>query len=509
MTKDKITPQPSSLNDTEKTSSEILTQIRLNLAGESNESLKKLNTTLNKRSTPEYIKHRIRCVLYAVEPQFSNFSQVATYLHEQSLNYDAHWVKRWLSRFADAGIEGLYDKHRSGRVGFFDNQDNRYFLNCLLQKSPKTAALDCSFLRQRLDSIPLLRERLENASCWSYKLLGEALGVNPKSVAKFMQRNKMDLYARGTVCVSFDSKYEDKLKDIDALYSNKPSDDEVVLCLDEKTCIQAIYQIKYRFKSYKIYSSCRYIRHGVVNLIAALNPHTGKVYHEFLETKTKADILGFITRLRNHPDFRGKTIHIVLDNLSSHLNFGTVDPNWQEKCENVHFHFTPTCASWCNQVESWFSLLTRAVLKGGSWATKESLKHAISKFIGYYNVNLCKPFKWHLNLDRHFSQRRNNLVSLMAYGVELPKNIKEQLNLSDVQVEFNSESLKVILQSSSDSPEAKAICENFKQNIAIIDDGQSVIRNVDFKLIELSKSCPQIKDDQVNEDDGKTSSLTA
>jgi len=149
-----------------------------------------------------------------------------------------------------------------------------------------------------------------------------------------------------------------------------------------------------------------YRRHGTLNLFAALEVDTGHVHTRFTEYKKREDFRGFLDSvLADQP--QDKEIHVILDNYSTHKR----NDDWLAKYEGrVRFHFTPTSASWLNQIEIVFSLLQRKTLNGGSFGTKDQLREAIEAFFRRHNER-AKPFRWRKR-EVKGSQLRNTIVNL-------------------------------------------------------------------------------------------------
>ena len=191
-------------------------------------------------------------------------------------------------------------------------------------------------------------------------------------------------------CFSNDPQYEKKKADVVGLYLNPPKN-AFVVCIDEKTQIQAkSRKITAMKKGHAEKHDCRYERNGTVDLFAAFRINDGKVIGKIENRRRAIEFLAFI-KIVYRKWGRKKDLHIVLDNLSTH----EVDDvkAWLKEKTNVHFHFTPTHASWLNQIELWFSILTRQLLKRGSFPSKDDLSKKIMKFIEAYNKE-SKPFAW-------------------------------------------------------------------------------------------------------------------
>jgi len=214
---------------------------------------------------------------------------------------------------------------------------------------------------------------------------------------------------------STDPDFERKMFDVIRLYLEPPPN-STVLCIDEKTGIQALERAfaDHPMRPGKITRrEFNYIRHGTRALFAALNPHTGKVFGKCFERQRSKEFLSFLIELLDREKDSGKEIHIILDNLKTHsteevrkyvADFCGWD--WGKMTEEerktilmkpnkrVVFHFLPIHASWLNQIEIWFSILSRGVLKRGSFQSIQELEQRILEFIQDYNQHRAKPFKW-------------------------------------------------------------------------------------------------------------------
>lgn len=193
-----------------------------------------------------------------------------------------------------------------------------------------------------------------------------------------------------------DPEFREKVDEICDLYLNPP-DDAVVLCVDEKTGMQALGR-KHPFRLSAPGRDARmdyeYIRNGTRKLLASFDPHTGEVYGEVREGRTAEDLLSFMDALaERYPE---QEVHIVWDNLNIHHEGPTM--RWSEFNERhggrFHFHYTPIHASWMNQVELLFGILQRRVLRYGVFDTLEDLDDAVIGFLEHWNAEECHPFNW-------------------------------------------------------------------------------------------------------------------
>lgn len=279
-------------------------------------------------------------------------------------------VSKWRVRFEREGMEGLHDDYRPGRP-----------------PSGGEVAVFRDRLLAQLDKTPP-----EGYAKWNGRLLAKALEVKPDKVWKELRTLGINLQRRRSWCVSTDPEFASKSADIIGLYLGPPAN-AIVLSVDEKPCIQALERQQGWLKMPDGRSltgfAHEYKRHGTTNLFAALNVATGQVTADCFPRKRRDEFLRFLNRLlAQHP---GKELHLVLDNLSVHKL--KEDHPWRIKNPNVHFHFTPTHASWINQVEAWFSILSRAALKHASFKSTKELIQAIEKFIQAYNEE-AEPFQW-------------------------------------------------------------------------------------------------------------------
>jgi len=176
------------------------------------------------------------------------------------------------------------------------------------------------------------------------------------------------------------------------LYMN-PSENAIVLYVDEKTQIQALDRTQPLLPLKPGHSkrlTVTYKRNGTVALIAALAVHTGEITAKTMASNNAGNFLKFLKKLDRN--YRGKKLHIFVDNLSVHKNKEV--KKWLEGKRKFKFHFTPTYSSWLNQVEIWFNLLTRDVIKGGIWKSSEQLASQLLEYVDTYNKTRAKPFEW-------------------------------------------------------------------------------------------------------------------
>ena len=276
-------------------------------------------------------------------------------------------VGLWRKRFAAAGLAGLRDRVRPGKTPKYGADLRLRVLHQLELPPPKGSA------------------------SWDGASVAAALGVSDDAIWRLLRKEGVQLRRRRSWCVSTDQQFAAKAADIIGLYLNPP-EHALVLSVDEKPTIQALE----RARGYVLTSSGKvvqglkstYKRHGTVNLFAALEVATGLIRGKTTQTKKRVDFQAFMTELvAEHPPDR--EIHVILDNLSTHKK----NDAWLAAHPNVSFHFTPTSASWLNQVEIWFGIFSRKALAGASFAGVEQLAQAIRDFTEAYNRNAA-PFLW-------------------------------------------------------------------------------------------------------------------
>lgn len=226
---------------------------------------------------------------------------------------------------------------------------------------------------------------------WSTRELAERVGVSHATVHRVWKAHALQPHRAETFKFTADPEAEAKIRDVVGLYLNPPIN-AVVLSMDEKTQIQALERTQPLLPlrpNLPARQTHDYRRQGLTSLYAALEVATGKVLGACSERHTGADFLHFL-RLLNR-SYRGRELHVILDNSSTH---STPDvQTWLERHPKVHFHFTPTGASWLNLIEAWFGILTRKSVRRGSFPSVSSLVRHIADYIEHWNEHPT-PFVW-------------------------------------------------------------------------------------------------------------------
>jgi transposase len=291
----------------------------------------------------------------------------------QALDINEHTVGKWRDRFIQDGVDGLLDAPRSGAPRTLTDERVAHIVKTTLESAPK------------------------DATHWSTRSLARSLGESKSSIARIWRAFGLQPHRCETFKLSTDPLFVDKVRDIVGLYMNPP-ERALVLCVDEKTQIQALArtqpllplrpgQPQRRTHDYK--------RHGTTSLFAALDAHTG---HVIGQTQRRPRTLEFLTFLgtveQNVPP--ELDVHLILDNYGTHKTQKV--RRWLAKRPRFHVHFTPTSSSWLNLVERFFALLTQKQLRRGVHRSVSELEAAVLGYIAQHNES-PKPFIWTKTAD--------------------------------------------------------------------------------------------------------------
>ena len=302
----------------------------------------------------------------------------------EDLRVRANTVIARRGRFEREGMAGLYDRPRPGKPAHYGREFRDRLLALLEQPPPPGQA------------------------CWDGPAAARALGASPHAAWRVLRKEGVCLSRQRSWCVSTDPEFTAKAADIVGLYLNPP-ESALVLALDEKPSIQALERATgyVQTDSGKVVRGLKstYKRHGTLNLFAALEVATGTIHGKTTALKRRVEFLEFMDGLLADLPAE-KEIHVVLDNYRIHKR----NSEWLAAHPNVHFHFTPTSASWPNLVEVWFCILSRKALRGASFENVEQLREAIEAFIRAYG-STAKPFVWRKR-EVKGTQLRNTIVTL-------------------------------------------------------------------------------------------------
>jgi len=278
-------------------------------------------------------------------------------------------VNKWRQRFRAKGIAGLKDAPRPGNSATITPAQKAR----VIQKACEKPA--------------------EGYTTWSQTRIAQAVGISQSAVSLILQRADLKPHKTEYWCgKSPDPEFESKMLNIVGLYMNPP-ENAVVLCVDEKTQIQALDRtqpvLPLRSGNPKRMTAT-YKRIGTVALMAALAVHTGKITAKPVEANNALTFLAFLKMLDRL--YRNCHLHIIVDNLAIHK--AKEVQQWLARKRKITLHFTPTYSSWLNQVEIFFNILTKDVLKNGVWTSKRQLVDQLIEYIRTYNRKRAAPFIW-------------------------------------------------------------------------------------------------------------------
>jgi transposase len=293
-------------------------------------------------------------------------------------------VINWRQRFEQDGIGGLLDRPRPGKP-------QRY---------------SAEFRNQILSTLELPPPRGQAA--WDGPAVAKQLKASPHAVWRILRKEGICLVRQRSWCVSTDPEFAAKAADVVGLYLNPP-EKALVLSVDEKPSIQALERATgyVETDNGKIVRGLKstYKRHGTLNLFAALEVATGGIHTQITQKKRRVEFLEFMNQvLADLPP--GHEVHVILDNYCIHKK----NESWLASHPGVSFHFTPTSASWLNQVEIWFGIFSRKALRGASFRSQDQLRQAIEDFVAAYGPT-AKPFVWRKR-EVKGTQLRNTIVNL-------------------------------------------------------------------------------------------------
>jgi len=325
-----------------------------------------LTSLVSRRKTAQALALRARIVL-ACAGGGQNKAVAA------ELGLDRQTVGKWRRRFVEHRVDGLHDEARSGTPRTIDD-----------------ARIEAVIVRT-LESLP------SDATHWSSRGMAKASGLSVSTVQRIWRAFGLQPHRLETFKLSTDPNFVAKVRDVVGLYV-APPEHAIVLCVDEKSQIQALDrtqpllpirpgQVARRTHDYK--------RHGTTSLFAALDIATGQVIGKCFPRHRAAEFRRFLDEIEaNVP--KDLDVHLVMDNYATHKT--PMIRNWLAKRPRWHVHLTPTSASWLNQVERFFALITDKQIRRGVHRSVADLQADISAFIDRHNAN-PKPFRWTKSAD--------------------------------------------------------------------------------------------------------------
>lgn len=315
----------------------------------------------NSRSLPHGLVQRAQIVLACAQGEAN--SAIAKRLRLTNAT-----VGKWRRRYREDGIEGLHDELRTGRPRSLEDERVAEVINTALKAPPRAG------------------------THWSVRSMAEHTGVSKSTVQRWFTLFGVQPHRQSHFKLSSDPFFVEKVRDIVGLYLNPP-DHAVVLCVDEKTQVQALNRTQPMLPmglGYVEGVTHDYVRHGTTTLFAALDVSNGKVLTQCKARHRHQEFLAFLRHIdANVPE--ALDVHLIVDNYATHKHARV--KAWLAKRPRYHIHYTPTYASWLNQVERWFGIITQQAIRRGSFSSVKELITKIQSFVDHYNRR-ASPFVW-------------------------------------------------------------------------------------------------------------------
>ena len=325
-----------------------------------------LEGQVRRRKVPRSLSDRCRIILACAQGLASKDVASRLGVHE-------HTVGKWRRRFVKDRIEGLTDEARSGRPRTIDDDEVAAVIERTLHSTPK------------------------DATHWSIRSMAAETGLSHTTIRRIWNAFGLQQHRSETFKLSTDPLFVDKVQDIVGLYLSPPNR-AIVLCVDEKSQIQALDREQPVLPMMPGVAERRthnYVRHGTTSLFAALDIASGFVIGKCYKRHRAQEFLDFLKQIDSRIP-QGPQVHLVMDNYATHKT--PKIKAWLARRPNWHVHFTPTSSSWINQVERWFAELTRKQLQRGIHRSTAELEADIHTFIEHHNAN-PKPYRWTKSAD--------------------------------------------------------------------------------------------------------------
>ena len=286
----------------------------------------------------------------------------------ERLQWTKATVGKWRKRFIDRRLAGLYDELRPGRPRTIEEERVAALLKRTLSRKPTAG------------------------THWTVRLAAQASGISKTTVHRLFQAFAVQPHRTRSFKLSNDPFFVEKVRDVVGLYLNPP-DHALVLCVDEKSQIQALNRTQPVLPmglGYVEGITHDYVRHGTTTLFAALDVATGVVFTECKPRHRHQEFLSFLRRLDACIP-QDLEVHLIVDNYATHKHAKV--RTWLAQRGRYHVHYTPTYSSWLNQVERWFGLITQRAIRRGSFRSVKDLIGKIESFVQHYNRS-TRPFVW-------------------------------------------------------------------------------------------------------------------
>jgi putative transposase len=332
----------------------------------SSEERKQLMALSTSRSLPAGLVTRVRIALMAADGLSNNAIG-------EKLRISVWTVSKWRARYLALGLAGLHDELRPGR--------------------PRTISDDrvATLVRKTLQTRP------KRATQWSVRSMAGESDLSAATVYRIWRAFGLQPHRQRHFKLSNDPFFVEKVREIVGLYLNPP-DHALVLCVDEKSQIQALDRTQPLLPMGLGYAegvTHDYVRHGTTTLFAALDIATGAVMGQCKARHRHREYLQFLHHIdANVP--ADLDVHLVVDNYATHKHPAV--KRWLAMHPRYHVHYTPTYSSWLNQVEIWFNLITQRAIRRGTFRSVKELVQKIDQFVENYNVR-ARPFAWVATAD--------------------------------------------------------------------------------------------------------------
>lgn len=321
----------------------------------------------SRRKTAQALAQRARIILKAAAGFSATQTAGQMQLHLQT-------VGKWRRRYAEQGLDGLLDEPRPGQPRKITDADVERVIVRTLESKPA------------------------GATHWSTRAMAHATGLNQTAISRIWRAFALQPHRQENFKLSRDPLFIDKVRDVVGLYLNPP-DRALVLCVDEKSQIQALERTAPLLPMRPGQAERRahdYLRHGTTSLFAALDTKTGKVIGQMHRRHRSEECRKFLATIdANTP--AELDVHLVMDNYATHKT--PAIQRWVVQHPRFHVHFTPTSASWLNQVERFFAALTEKQIRRGSFHSTKQLEAAIRQYLDHHNAQ-PKPFVWTKSADQ-------------------------------------------------------------------------------------------------------------
>jgi len=325
-----------------------------------------LENLASSRSLPHGLVIRVRIILLGAQGLTNRSIAVRLRLSEAT-------VGKWRRRFLAHGISGLHDEWRPGRPRSISDERVAHLLRRTLQTKPR------------------------DGTHWSVRQIAAESRLAKSTVHRIWQAFGVQPHRQRSFKLSNDPFFVEKVRDIVGLYLNPP-DKAVVLGVDEKSQIQALERTQPLLPlglGYLEGVTHDYRRHGTTTLFAALDTASGTVLSQCRRRHRHQEYLDFLRQIDNNVP-AGLDVHLIVDNYATHKHPRV--KRWLATRPRFHVHFTPTYASWLNQVEIWFNLITRRAIRRGTFRSVKHLVATIDLFVRRYNAK-AQPFIWTATAD--------------------------------------------------------------------------------------------------------------